>query len=1210
LGAGCGAVTRWLGEHFQDVHAIEGSFQRAYINGLRCRGISGVKVYTANFFDVDIEKQFDILTLIGVLEYSHLYHPIHKKHPYEAAFSALQFAHRALKEHGILLLAIENKLGLKYFSGAKEDHTGKLFDGIQGYPDANSPVTFSAAELDQLLRSAGFTAIDFYLPFPDYKLARTVLNAQALSTHHHYLYNWIETPFPDRCTKQRMLLFNESLALREISKAGLLREFSNSFLIIAHKGKKDSNYMNLGFSEGEWLAKHYSLNRHWTLCKKATLLQTDTGSLRVDSKSAFDTIEKESRSNFFFTNTFSSEKFCPGDLLLFSIFEMLVSETFDSMFQPLLEKFQNFLIENFSIDKRDEMGMPLLSGKALDVTFWNIVIEEKTGEWIIIDREWTFHGAIPVDFIICRNINHLFIRYKAYFDKANQYIGKSANEMTLEIMQKMYPSYNQDRFISAMKLDNSFQNFSNKGASYQETSDIPAKLCQLSVSIGDLTPETINTSKPFTKESTSEAPSPLPSPSRGEGSIVSPPLRGGDEGEGELYGFTNDRISVSIVIPVFNRIEYTQKCLEALNQNTPGELCEIIIVDNASTDGTEDFLSLLTQQHKNVFVFRNHENLGFAKACNQGAKSARGKYLVFLNNDTVPQTGWLEEMVRLVESDDDIGIVGSKLLFPDGTIQHAGVVVPAGRLPYHIYRKCPGDLPATNKQRDYQIVTAACMLIRKDLFFDVGGFDERYINGCEDIDLCLKVREKKKRVVYNPKSVVIHFEGKTTGRQDNMAFNRLLFLQIWKDKITQDDRDFLKQDGMEIIVTHDGSFRFITAREKTSKPKISLIIVTCNSEPTIKTCLNSVFQYTTNAEVLVIDNASSDNTCAILSEYRDGLFTMFNNKNKWFSCACNQGIRASRGEYIILLNPDTIVTPMWADRMIAHFRPSVGAVGPVSNYVAAMQKVELYSREPLVKDLQIGELAEKIYQWNAGRSRETKLLIGFCVAIPRAVLDAVGPLDEDLLLGSEDFEISWRLRQRGYKLIIATDTFVYHEGQVSFKSQKKELTSPIMKISSERLCEKLEAYYGAGNVPTAWELWGVGSSFFKLKGIPILPKKPTFAACYCLYDDITWLSDSIKSIYNTVEAIYFLINYKLWYKEASGNCDTIECIRRFPDPDCKIRWGFDSWENEDDQRNTAFHVLKEAGFTYCVIIDANGIYYPEELQRMIDPVTGNPDVDC
>ena len=461
LGAGCGAVTRWLGEHFQDVHAVEGSLQRAHVARLRCQDLSRAKIYAANFYDLDVERQFDVVTLIGVLEYSHLYHPAHKGNPYAAASATLHFAHEALKDQGIFILAIENKLGLKYFSGAKEDHSGKLFDGIQGYPDSKTPVTFSAAELDHLLREAGFTAVDFYLPFPDYKLARTVINARALSAHHHYLYNWIETPFPDRVAGQRILFFNESLVLREISKAGLLRDLSNSFLIIAHKGDKDINADHLGFSNDAWIARHYSLGRYQSFCKRVSLVQSASGSLRVDNSHAFDMMSRKHFPHALFTHTLTSETHFPGNLLLFSVFEMIASGAFDKLFHPFVKKLHEFLLEHFATGQKDETGIPLLSGESLDVAFWNIIVGEKAGEWIIVDREWTSLNFIPVDFILWRNLYHFFIRYRVYLGQ--NYARKSTDELTFEILQRIFPSCNRERCKSAMQFDQTFQNFVNHG---------------------------------------------------------------------------------------------------------------------------------------------------------------------------------------------------------------------------------------------------------------------------------------------------------------------------------------------------------------------------------------------------------------------------------------------------------------------------------------------------------------------------------------------------------------------------------------------------------------------------------------------------------------------------------------------------------------------------------------------------------------------------
>lgn len=245
---------------------------------------------------------------------------------------------------------------------------------------------------------------------------------------------------------------------------------------------------------------------------------------------------------------------------------------------------------------------------------------------------------------------------------------------------------------------------------------------------------------------------------------------------------------ISIIIPVFNQLKYTKQCINSLlnTLSLPNNGIEIIIVDNCSTDGTNSYLKTLPECFK---VITNKINLGYAKACNHGARAAGGNHLVFLNNDTVALAGWLEEMINVMEKEENVGVVGSKLLFPNGSIQHAGVAVanrPMPVSPYHIFYKQPGDTNEANKQRDYQVVTGACMLLKKDLFWAVGGFDENYINGYEDVDLCFKIRQKGYRVVYCPKSVLYHYESVSEGRFKYVHHNTVLLLKKWVGKIKPD----------------------------------------------------------------------------------------------------------------------------------------------------------------------------------------------------------------------------------------------------------------------------------------------------------------------------------------------------------------------------------------------------------------------------------------
>ena len=254
----------------------------------------------------------------------------------------------------------------------------------------------------------------------------------------------------------------------------------------------------------------------------------------------------------------------------------------------------------------------------------------------------------------------------------------------------------------------------------------------------------------------------------------------------------------SIIIPVWNKVELTKQCLTALASATTDVSFEVILVDNGSTDGTKEFLAEL---QGDVRIIRNEENLGFAKACNQGARAARGKYLVFLNNDTIPEPHWLKPLVSEVDEHPEVGIVGSKLLFADGSVQHAGVVFMRSHLSaYHVYRSASNAVPAVNQRREFQAVTAACMLIRREVFEEAGGFDEGFINGFEDVDLCLKVREKGHHVIYQPRSVVYHLESQTPGRNDRDEHNARLLEERWGDHWWLGDEDLhYHTDGLKLV---------------------------------------------------------------------------------------------------------------------------------------------------------------------------------------------------------------------------------------------------------------------------------------------------------------------------------------------------------------------------------------------------------------------------
>lgn len=221
---------------------------------------------------------------------------------------------------------------------------------------------------------------------------------------------------------------------------------------------------------------------------------------------------------------------------------------------------------------------------------------------------------------------------------------------------------------------------------------------------------------------------------------------------------------VSIIIPVYNQVHYTYACLVSILENTERFDYEIIIADDVSTDATKEIDKFVT----GLVIARNESNQGFLKNCNNAAKKARGEYIFFLNNDTTVQKDWLPPLIRLLESDKSIGMVGSKLIYPDGRLQEAGGIIWSDGSGWNYGRCDDPNKPEYNYVRDVDYISGAAIMLSRKLWEDIGGFDERYAPAyCEDSDLAFEVRKRGLRVVYQPLSVVTHFEGVSNGTDVN-----------------------------------------------------------------------------------------------------------------------------------------------------------------------------------------------------------------------------------------------------------------------------------------------------------------------------------------------------------------------------------------------------------------------------------------------------------
>ena len=217
---------------------------------------------------------------------------------------------------------------------------------------------------------------------------------------------------------------------------------------------------------------------------------------------------------------------------------------------------------------------------------------------------------------------------------------------------------------------------------------------------------------------------------------------------------------VSIIIPVYNQFALTYQCIASLILCSSELSFEVIIVDDVSTDQTVD----IDQYIINARIIRNRENVGFLHNCNNAARAAKGKFLVFLNNDTEVSAGWLDELRDIFRRFNKVGATGSALVYPDGTLQDAGGIVWESGTPWNVgHGKNPAD-PAYNYVRDVDYLTGAALMVDRFAWEEIGGFSEEFAPAYyEDTDLAFKLRDAGFRTIYCPHSTVTHFEGQSNG---------------------------------------------------------------------------------------------------------------------------------------------------------------------------------------------------------------------------------------------------------------------------------------------------------------------------------------------------------------------------------------------------------------------------------------------------------------
>lgn len=922
IGAGCGALTGVLSQKAERVVCIELSKKRSLINAYQNQECDNVEIYVGNFEEIRLEEKFDYITLIGVLEYAAFY--TKGTNPYK---TMLKQVSSMLKPDGKLLVAIENKFGLKYWCGAPEDHTGVPFECLHNYESeyeadrygSSAVRTFSRQVLQEMFTAVGLTKQRFYYPLPDYKFPSAVFSDNYLPNEDEI--RAVKFYYPDNSE----LVADEKKLYREIIKNNTFPFFANSFFVEVSKSELDEEYVKYASFKRDFTDQYKVMTAIWNsnkvikkaCCKEAVQhIGQIQHNIEALQKMGIDVLMSRMEGNDSLIMPYSRYP-----LAVEHFNEALQDRDYDEL-KNMLDMLKNSLKcsstyhygQPCSIELPENDLSEILDVAYLDMLFINSFYDN--GRIIFFDQEWR-EINIPLKYIIYRAIKYSgvnmdgvepikeslyieygingqvresFRKYEEIFvlDKMDQAICKFFDSMMYHEGLTVYPQsrkvvsglYREQKDKTQeidrqrgeidrqkeeldrqrgeiadqrLQIDQLIQSenglkgeLNNKKAHIdqliQSERDLGTELSNKNGHIEQLlqSERDLNAQMKLIKESRvfrivriiwkiNAVLLPMDSRRRALLRKICHPFR--DSVEQEISE-SNEEMQqldstidykaislpewemplVSIVIPVYNEFDYTYQCLCSILDNSGDIPYEVILADDCSTDLTKDIHKVVSH----IVVSRTKKNVRFLLNCNQAAKLAKGKYILFLNNDTKVHENWLEPLVALMESDDTIGMTGSKLVYADGTLQEAGGIIWQDGSGWNYGNGQDASLPEFNYVKEVDYISGAAIMIRRDLWEIIGGFDERYVPAyCEDSDLAFEVRKHGYRVVYQPESVVTHFEGVSNGtdlsagvKQYQVENSRKL-CEKWKEEL---DKQF------------PNAVNVFQARERSQGKKTILII--------------------------------------------------------------------------------------------------------------------------------------------------------------------------------------------------------------------------------------------------------------------------------------------------------------------------------------------------------------------------------------------------
>jgi len=441
VGAGCGAITRYIGECGAQVLALEGSLRRAQIGRLRTKDLENVTVVSERFDDFDIDEKFDVITLIGVLEYSNLF-----SDGIDSAVAMLNKIKQKLKPDGKLVIAIENQLGLKYFAGAAEDHVGQIMYGLEGRYNKDQAETYGHQVLVEKLKEVGLNFVETLLPFPDYKLPVSVVTQEGALDNYFNAHVFASQSVRADLQLPEKLNFVPELVWPIVFKNKLAVDLSNSFLLVAGNSGTDSYDKDI-------LAVHYGKERHTPFQKKTVFKKTGIRDVKVSREKENDFLPNHNEKIDFSLDGY--EKYISGNLLDVEFIKIVTTpgwkiEYVSGYFKYYIECLEKSLNgEGVSFEKFEQNTR--LPPAYLDAIPSNFVIDEE-GHPRYFEREWLAKQGLTLGHLVFRAVLSLLGKI-SIFAKPAQHEIITRGDFVKHLFEELSFVYNDELFEEYLDLE-------------------------------------------------------------------------------------------------------------------------------------------------------------------------------------------------------------------------------------------------------------------------------------------------------------------------------------------------------------------------------------------------------------------------------------------------------------------------------------------------------------------------------------------------------------------------------------------------------------------------------------------------------------------------------------------------------------------------------------------------------------------------------------